>query len=485
MLPYSTFLSIDRTAETPLFQQIANALILHIKKGIVPANTRLPGTRLLAEMLGVHRKTILAACQELAAQGWIVQVPSKGTFVSSQLPEIKPQPLDKKGFSYPSHTGYALPKHPAIAHPVLAHRKLPGFDDGFPDSRLAPLEVLGRKYRSILSRSFQQHLLGYADTAGNPFLRQKLAQYLHQTRGLPVTAEHVFITRGSVMGIDLVARLLLKKGDKVVVGETSYFTANMIFQQAGATLLKIKVDEAGLCVHEIEGICEQHEVRLLYLTPHHHYPTTVPLSAERRIRLLQLAERYGFAIIEDDYDYDFHYAGRPVLPLASADTQGMVAYVGSFAKTIAPAIRVGYVVAPANLIEQLGYLRRITDRQGDNVLEQALAEMLAEGEIQRSLKKAQKVYHQRRDFFCNLLEEQFSEVLDFERPEGGMAVWARFRAGVQLPQLAEKARKNGVWLNDGSIYNPSSGTLNATRMGFASLTTEEAADALSLLKKLR
>lgn len=390
MLPYATLISLDRQLTTSLSTQFANTLIRHIRQGTISANTKLPGSRALAGLLGVHRKTIIAAFDDLTAQGWLTQVPAKGTFVSSQLPDVTPRPLTESApAEMAQKTGYTIRKRPFLEIPVLKAGTTLTFDDGFPDVRLAPLEQLGR---NVLKPGFQHHLMGYADTNGTPFFRQQLASYLRDSRGIPATPDHIFTTRGSIMAIYLLAKLLLEPGDVVIVGDLSYPSANLVFDECGATRLRIPVDSQGLVVEAIEEICRRQPVRLVYVTPHHHYPTTVTLSAERRIRLLQLAEQYGFVVLEDDYDYDFHYAGSPILPLASADAAGMVVYIGSFTKSIAPAFRVGYVVCPPNLIAQLGYRRRIIDRQGDTVLEQAIAEMLAEGDIQKHLKKAQKTY---------------------------------------------------------------------------------------------
>lgn len=233
----------------------------------------------------------------------------------------------------------------------------------------------------------------------------------------------------------------------------------------------------------LAGLCKTQRVRLVYVTSHHHYPTTVTLSADRRMQLLQLAEQYGFVILEDDYDYDFHYASSPILPLASADTRGMVVYVGSLTKSIAPAFRVGYVVAPPNLVEELGYHRRIIDRQGDNLLEQTIAELFAEGDLNRHLKRAQRVYHQRRDAFCQLLRYRLGSVIDFKTPEGGMAVWAKFDDAIDLADLAARCRKTGLYLNDGRFYVPDSGPSHHTRLGFASLTLDEMEWAVGQLER--
>lgn len=485
MLPYKTLIDLNRQIGTSLSTQIANALIRHIRQGVLPARTKLPGSRIMATLLAVHRKTVIAAYEDLVAQGWLVQHPAQGTFVSSQLPDVQPQPLAhtvRAGLA--QKTGYSFRQQSQLAIPVLKSSSRLTFDDGFPDVRLAPIEPLVRNYRHILKRGFQTHLLNYSDTNGSLFFRQQLARYLHDSRGIPATPEHIFTTRGSVMAIYLLTQILLAPGDRVAVGQTNYRTANLIFENRRAHLLPIPVDDQGIDVEVLAEQCRLQPVRMIYVTPHHHHPTTVTLSAERRIRLLQLAEEFGFIILEDDYDYDFHYASSPILPLASADATGMVVYVGSFTKSIAPAFRVGYVVAPPNLIDELGYVRRIIDRQGDTVLEQAIAEMLAEGDIQRHLKKAQKIYHHRRDTFCKLLCENLGDAVSFTVPDGGLAVWTKFAPEIDLTALASRCRKQGLWFSDGRFYHPNQVVVHHTRLGFASRTPEEMEQGVQILQSL-
>src|SRR6476660_9289967 len=224
------------------------------------------------------------------------------------------------------------------------------------------------------------------------------------------------ITRGSQMGLFLLSLVLFSRGDNILVGDTNYYYADRVFMNAGAKLVRIRVDESGIDVEAIEKVCKRKKIKAIYITSHHHYPTTVTLSAARRIKLLSLAEQYGFLIIEDDYDYDFHYQSSPILPLVSADTKGMVVYIGTLSKTIAPAIRTGYIIAPTNLILELCRVRQLMDTQGDPIMELALAEMFDEGSIKRHMRKALNEYHRRRDFLCSYLKEKLSGVIEFKVP---------------------------------------------------------------------
>lgn len=481
MLPFSTLLSIDKTAKTPIFLQIASGLTENIRRGIIQAGAQLPGTRTMAEALGLHRKTVVAAYDELLAQGWLETQNSRGTFVSQKLPEIKPIPLKKRIESTPAITkaGFPFKADPLLQLPLVKSSNALSFNDGFPDVRIAPWDALSRAYRTALRQGFRKNLLFYGETTGEPSLRQAMTDYLRESRGLPIDLDNVLITRGTMMAIHLAVQCIVQPGEVVVVGKVSYTSCNLIIRQSGANLVTVPVDEHGIDVEAIEELCQKTPVRMVYVTPHHQHPTTVIMPAERRVRLLQLAKKYSFCILEDDYDYDFHYNSNPILPLAAADTNQNVVYVGSLSKVFSPALRIGYVVAPKEVIEAMANLRRIIDRQGDNLLESAVAVLFRDGEMRRHLKKAQKIYHYRRDLFCEMLKTELGNVLEFSKPTGGLAVWARFDPAFPLSKIAQKSRENGLWISDGLHYGPG---LNATRLGFAAVNEEEIERGMGILK---
>lgn len=482
MLPFSTLLSLDKTAKTPVFLQIASGLTENIRRGIIPAGTLLPGTRTMSESLCVHRKTVVAAYEELIAQGWIETQQGKGTFVSQKLPEIKPVAF--RGSAPSNQTsikaGFPFQADPLLNLPLVTSSNALAFNDGFPDVRIAPWDALSRAYRTTLRQGFRKNLLFYGDTTGEPSLRAAMTDYLRESRGLQIGIENVLITRGTMMAIHLATQCIVQPGEVVVVGQVSYTSCNLILRQGGANLMTVPVDELGIDVDAIEQICLKTPVRMVYVTPHHQHPTTVIMPAERRIKLLQLARKYGFCVLEDDYDYDFHYNSNPILPLAAADTGRNVVYVGSLSKVFSPALRIGYVVAPAEVIQAMANLRRIIDRQGDNLLEASVAVMFRDGEMRRHLKKAQKIYHQRRDLFCDGLKSELGHAIEFSKPTGGLAVWAKFDPALPLSKIAPKSRANGLWISDGLHYGSG---LNATRLGFAAVNEEEIALGLQILKK--
>ncbi|WKN41271.1 PLP-dependent aminotransferase family protein [Tunicatimonas pelagia] len=476
LYPWKTSIPLDRQSSRPLYLQIVDALIREIVSGRLASEYKMPGTRYLASLLEVNRKTLAIAYDELTAQGWLKTVPAKGTFVSDALPKLHPvAPENTPPSAHLPETACF-----AIRGSISPFRTMPKsllrITDGSPDVRLAPTEELYRWCRQVAKSA---NSLRYQDEQGDPYLREILAQYLRQTRGLVCQPEQLLITRGSQMGIFLAFKALLKPGDTVIVGEVSYPEANRVIELCQGERIEVPVDEQGLSTDAIETICQGQSVRALYITSHHHYPTTVTLSIDRRVKLLALAQQYGFAIVEDDYDYDFHYASSPLLPLASLDTQGCVIYLGSFTKCIAPAIRVGYLAAPTNFIQTITPYRRLIDRQGDPVMERALANWIEAGDLQRYIKKSLRIYRERRNFLSQYLQERLGQILAFQEPEGGMATWVRCNPKVDTLKLAHYTANRGVSLEGVEHWQHYRGI----RLGFASLTPEELEQGMDIVTK--
>ncbi len=474
-------------AKTPVFLQISRALAEDVRRGRLKPGAPLPGSRTLAQTLKVHRNTVLAAYRELAAEGWISTTHARGTFVSQALPETPPRAFSAKAparTAIPERLGYELPAHEDVG-PTLGEgpRTLLALGGGVPDVRLFPRAALARAYRRAL-RQRTRSLLEYGDPRGDAGLRQALAQMLSSVRGLAAAPENVLITRGSQMGLDLLARALLRPGDVVAVEALGYRPAWAALRAAGAKLRALPVDGEGLDVAALEALCAKQPVRAVYVTPHHQYPTTVGLSAARRLRLLQLARACRFAVLEDDYDHEFHYEGRPVLPLASADTDGAVVYVGTLSKLLAPGLRLGFTVAPRPLIDRLVALRRYVDRQGDLALEAAVAELFEDGEVQRHARRARKAYALRRDALIDALRKELGGALSFEVPAGGMALWARAARGVDVEAWAQRALTRGVRLFPGRSFAFDGKPRPFLRLGYASLDERELREAVKRISSV-
>ena len=485
MFPYKTSITFDRKCNQPLYLQLSNQIIQFIKNQHLLPNTKLPGSRTLAEQLQVHRKTVVACYEELLLQGWVESIPKKGTFVHRNLPELDQLKLnDSITFDFKKTTGFSFYKNAVLPEkPGNKKKDFMYVDDGVSDGRLTPLDDIARTYRRVSAKKNVFEHLSYGTTYGNTTLREVLADYLNSTRGLHITKDNLLITRGSQMGIWLSSQLLLKKEDVIVVGNTNYGSADATFLNEQALLKRVLVDEDGIVTDEIETLCKQQQIKAVYVTSHHHHPTTVTLSAKRRIHLLNLARQYNFAIIEDDYDYDFNYNHAPILPLASHDVNGNVIYIGSVCKTVAPVFRIGYLIASKEFVDEAAKLRGFVDRQGDALIELTFANFIQSGDLDRHIRKMMKVYKQRRDLFCTLLKDELGDFFEFEIPKGGMAVWAKLHSNYTWSKVSEIARKHKLEIGTWERYDIANFGHNCIRMGFASHNEEEMYELVFRLKK--
>ena len=486
MFPYKTSIHLDRKSKQPLYLQLANQCICLIKEQKLPPKTKLPGSRTLSDLLGVHRKTIVACYEELSLQGWVESIPKKGTFVHSNLPDLQLQDFgNKTKVSENGNSGFSFYKNSILERKATtSNLDFMYLNDGVSDVRLTPVDELARIYRRILGKKSVFKHLAYGSTYGNEKLREVLTRYLNETRGLHISKDNILITRGSQMGIYIATQLLLKQDAIVVVGNTNYISADITFKNQNAQLMYVSIDEDGLNTTEIEKLCKKHKIKAVYVTSHHHHPTSVTLSAERRIHLLNLAKQYNFAIIEDDYDYDFNYNHAPILPLASHDVNGNVIYIGSVCKTVAPVFRVGYLIASKEFVDEAANFRRIIDRQGDALLELTFATFIENGDLDRHIKKVMKVYKARRDLFCKLLQDELGHYFQFEIPIGGMAVWARLDKKFTWQQIENIAKKQQLEIGDWQKYDSNNIGHNAIRIGFASYTQEEIRLLIDKFKKI-
>jgi GntR family transcriptional regulator/MocR family aminotransferase len=245
-------------------------------------------------------------------------------------------------------------------------------------------------------------------------------------------------------------------------------------------VIPVPVDEHGIDVTALERLLARKPITAVYVTPHHQYPTTVTLTGPRRTMLLQLAIRERVAVIEDDYDHEFHYRGRPILPMASVDTDGVVIYIGTLSKVLAPGLRLGFVAAPPNLIARLVAHRSFIDLQGDAVLESAVAELLDEGLIQRHVRKMRRVYQRRLEILGSALR-QFGDFLTFRIPSGGTAIWVRTKDARTMMRWSEASRRNGVAFDPPTEYSLSGTPAAGARLGFASVTEDQLRQAVNRL----
>ena len=475
MRKWRPLLRLEEATGQASYRKIAEGLVNAILEGRLPPGTLLPGTREMAQLLNVNRKTVILAYEEVMTKGWLVSEPRRGTFVNAQLtptqlpsvtqPSFAPQLLDQPAVPYFTHNAQVV----ALEH---RHGAL-FFDNGTSDHRLLPQAVLHRYYRHALRNSFASNTVRYGSEGTGYHLRCALAEMLRNNRGLTVTAENICLTQGTQMSLYLSASLLLKPGDVVLVERLSYPPAWEIFRQLGAQLVTVDIDDEGCRTDQVERLCREHKVRMIYLTPHHQFPTTVSLHAARRQHLLALAALHDLCIIEEDYDHEYHFSGRPYLPLASDRAQRHVLYIGSLSKVLGSTFRCSYIVAPTSVIEALQRNAALMLGDADAVAQAMLADLINDGELKKHVRRVSKEYRARRSVLQDCLDQAFGARIQVREPEGGLALWVRFEEEIDVDKLASAALDHGVVVRSGRQFSPNDQPVNALRLGFASLDRDE------------
>jgi GntR family transcriptional regulator/MocR family aminotransferase len=481
---FEQLIDFNKSMSQPVYIQVSQQVVNAIQRGYLTKGTMLPGTRVLGQLLKVHRNTAVAIYEELAAQGWVEIIPNKGTFIlepASKAAKIKaPSQKINQTYTSPKTTGFPFQKSFHLASTTQLTNAKYTINEGQPDLRLHPVNQFTRWYSAAMKRKTLIKKWNSPNEFSYSLFQTQFCNYLNATRGFHISPNNLINTRSTEMSLYIVSQLLIKQNDLVLVGHLSNYAANMIFQQAGATIKTIPVDAEGLDIEYIKNHFIKRSIRCVYLCAHRDYPTTVTLSPARRIALIQLSSDYGFAIIEDDYDYDFQFEGSAMLPMASADENGMVIYLGKLGQSLFPSFQTGFVVAPENLISEANNYLQLLDRQGDLIQEQMLSELINEGEIYRLTKKNIVVYKQRRDYLCKLLTDYFSEIAQWDIPAGGLAIWLEFQSKISLVKLSEEAEKNDLFLPKTILYQDKNTC--AIRFGFGHLNKEEMEPVIKKLK---
>jgi GntR family transcriptional regulator/MocR family aminotransferase len=476
MRRWALTIALDPACELPIFLQLANAIADDIRSGRLKPGEPLPGTRELAEQLSINRNTVVAGYAELAAEGLVRTRVGGGTFVAEPMPTVThPVPPTKDTPTYPIQT----PARPVLPAKVPKSGTL--ILNSLPDIRSFPAAALARAFhRAIAQRG--RSLISYADPCGHRRLREELANMLGSTRGLPATADDLMVMRSLEQGIDLVARMLLQPGDVVAVEAFGYPPAWKVLRLAGAQLVPLPLDEDGLDVGALEALLAHQHIRAVFV-PHHQFPTTSVMSPQRRAHLTELALTHRFAIIEDDYDHEFHYAGKPILPMAAGVGRANVIYIGSLANLLAPGVSTGFVLAPPAVFEHLAALRAISDARSDVAMECAIAELFEDGELLRHVRRMRRIYATRRDVLAQALNRHLGSALRFRIPDGGMGLWARVDDSIDVGAWVQESEHEGVQCFGGNRYDFHQREQPYMRLGFSYLDETELEEAVQRMAR--
>jgi GntR family transcriptional regulator/MocR family aminotransferase len=443
--------TLDEASEIPLHRQLNKELRRSILSGRLSPGHRLPSTRTLARSLGVSRTTVTQCYEDLICEGYLQAALGSGTFICQHLPEelLKANPIKRSSkltaptkqplrlSAYGNRVLDSLPPERAAKEASIS------FKDWRPAFDMLPL----RQWRRLVSRHSRtghQAMFDYTeDSFGFEPLRKAIASYLARSRAVQCEPSQVFICGGAQRAVDLLTRVLVDPGDVVAMEDPGYLGARQIFVAQGAKLLPVQVDESGIVVEQLKARTTS-KIKLVYVSPSHQFPTGALLSLSRRLELLDWATRQNALVIEDDYDSEYRYGGRPVPALQGLDRNERVIYVGTFSKVLFPALRLGYMVVPQSLVEVFAHAKWLVDRQSPMIEQCALTDFINEGHLEHHIRRMRTLYDSRRKTLVDALSAGLGKRVSILGDNAGMHLMARMTTGFDDNELITRAAQNGL-----------------------------------------
>ena len=456
--------------EGGLVEQIYAQLHERISSDALPAGTVLPSSRELAARLSVSRATVVVAYERLAAHGLIRSRAGIGTFVTGRRIPASAAPAESP------LRPRAIWRAEQLAVPDL---KVPVTEFNFAPGVPARTQFPFARWWALLNDQLRTRTeVNYADPAGSARLRTALARHLVVSRGVRIAPEQLVITTGAQQAFDIAARVLLEPGDIVAVEDPGYLPAYRGFLAHGARVVGVPVDSEGLVVDRLPA-----GTRMVYVTPSHQFPLGMPMSESRRTELLAWAAQHDAAIVEDDYDSEFRFTGRPLTPLQAIDTEGRVLYVGSFSKTLLPALRVGFLGVPATLGEAARRAKFVADYGTAGHVQAALAAFIEEGDLARHIRRMRRSYERRHHLLIGTLREHFAGILEPIESSGGTHMAALLGPG-QPPDTMLAARALAESVNVGTIsrWGIERPGPNGFVFGYGAISPDRIQDGLTALR---
>ena len=464
---------IDRESPVPLYRQIKAFLEEQIVSGALAPETRLPASRELSGELGVSRVTVTNAYADLEADGLIWTRVGGGTFVASASnavwarAEARSAPCDWPVWQQAlmGRSGLPIRRDPDSLHSDALGNDVISLGDGVGDNELFPLQDFRRALSAVFHRDGQK-ALGYGDRAGYLPLRTTIAQIL-SLQGIPTQPSEVLITSGSQQGIALVAHVLLRPGDAVLVESPTYVGAIDLFRSMDVRLVGVPADSEGMVVEQVEELVASARPKLIYTIPTFHNPTGTCLNSVRRRRLIEIARKFNVPILEDDFAGELRYEGRAQPALKALDPGGLVIFVRTFSKILMPALRVGFLVASGPVYDCLLNSKRTLDLATSDLIQRALDGFITVGKYQSHLRRACRVYRERRDAMLDALTRHMPPGVQWRKPEGGLFIWLQLPESLSARELSPLAGKEGVLFSPGSAFFPGERDQPYLRLTFA------------------
>jgi GntR family transcriptional regulator / MocR family aminotransferase len=477
-------ITLDAHSKTPLYRQIAVWFQRAIVDGQLRPGQRVPSTRALADQLQISRIPVLGAYELLIAEGYLRPFVGAGTCVSESIPDGVFAPARRESASTAEEDSQSGAKR-------RTSRRAAGMTGpaqewlerarGCVDLTHFPTREWSRLVNRHV-RKLSREVMGYSDAMGYLPLREALAEYLGAFRGVRCDPSQVLVTTGSQQGVQIAALALLDPRDPVLIEEPSYPGAQQALKAAGAQLTPVPVDREGMNV--AYAIERAGRARVAFVTPSHQFPMGVTMSAPRRLELLAWASRNGGWILEDDYDSEFRFGGSPIGSLQGVDSESRVIYIGTLSKVMAPAMRLGFLVIPRDLIRSFMMLRNASDTFSPLLYQLVMNDFIREGHFSHHLKRMRNLYAERRRMMLAAIEAEFGDTLEIVGDDAGMHLVVFLPPGMSDYEISRQSRQNGISVGPLSPCYASQPRRNGLVLGYATLNEQQIQETVAGLKAI-
>jgi len=483
----------DKQSSQPLQRQIYEGLRLAILKGDFKSGARLPATRPLAVELGISRMTVVNAYEQLFAEGYLESKTGAGTFVASELPETllhtpenKTQSANKvadapRPLNISAHGRWLAETRYADVLVVERASKFLPFQHGLPAVEEFPFEIWSRIAQKW-QKNPRREVLGYGEPAGFRPLREAIAAHLKSTRGVNCDYSQVIITSGAQQGLTLAAKIFLDAGDEVWIENPCYSGARAALLSVGANLVPVPVDADGFDLQA--ALAKSKIAKIACVTPSHQYPLGVTMNLSRRLSLLEWARQSEAWIIEDDYNSEYRYGGRPLAAMQGLDRDGRVIYLGTFSKTIFPSLRLGCLVAPKDLAEIFTLARSLNDLHSPLIDQAILADFITEGHFARHLRRMRKLYAERQKILVEEARKELKGLLKLEKSDAGMHLVGWLADGISAEAVSEKAALENLRVLPVAAHGFHLESCNGLILGYTSFNQQQIKEGIKKLARI-
>lgn len=509
--------TLQSDSNTPLHKQLYDEIRLAILSGRLPSGQKVPSTRTLSKSLGVSRATVTTAFDFLLSEGYLESFVGSGTYVCRELPDDILAVSEEEAEAIPTGISQVPTLSTSISETSSTQspqkisqpkRQLSWYGEslqatdwmdfseeepeiqftfGRPDLEHFPLKQWNQLVNQHSKRREFFLLDSPANAQGYEPLQQAIAAYLARSRAFACDPEQIIVVSGSQQAIALVTRVLVDRGDLVGLEDPGYIGAQRLFLAQGAHVIPIPVDTAGARLDELKtkyGTADN-KLKLVYLTPSHQYPTGVVLSLSRRLDILNWAKKTETLIIEDDYDSEFRYKGRPIPALAGLDSAGSVIYMGTFSKILLPSLRLGYIVVPHDLVEVFRRAKWLADRHSPLLEQQVLADFINQGHMERHVRRMKRLYEQKRKVIIKELKKNLGKRVTIFGDNAGIHVLVRIESRLNDAQIVERCWKLGVGVSSTrKLYLSEPQHSGEFMLNYGSLTEEEIESGIAVLAKV-